>query len=345
MNDLYLIGNGFDLAHGLETSYQHFLLWYLKNSIQECNSSNEFSDKLISLKRDHYVWSGLKDCQSVKEILDDMSRMEFSIKFKYNFFEHLVCHCYQHKWVDIEHEYYTALVELSQKLRRNGVSRSNQVEKELGDLNKCFKVVKEKLIEYLCTIKITSELRNQEMQQILGINDKDILGRKLFVCFNYTHTVDKLYLKNTSFKDDVNYIHGELDDSSNPIIFGYSDNVDTEFGYMKELSNRDFLTNIKPLNFVTDNYRKVLDFIRSGNFVVKILGHSCGQSDRYILSKIFEHENCQGIEIYHYKNDFPEDDYREKKTEIFGHLKNKDINVLVSPFNRYNKMPQNPKKN
>ena len=172
-----------------------------------------------------------------------------------------------------------------------------------------------------------------------------LLGRKLFVCFNYTHTVDKLYLKNTSFKDDVNYLHGELDDSSNPIIFGYSDNVDTEFGYMKESSNRDFLTNIKPLNFVTDNYRKVLDFIRSGNFVVKILGHSCGQSDRYILSKIFEHENCQGIEIYHYKNDFPEDDYREKKTEIFGHLKDKDINVLVSPFNRYNKMPQNPKKN
>lgn len=27
MNDLYLIGNGFDLAHGLKTSYNDFLLW------------------------------------------------------------------------------------------------------------------------------------------------------------------------------------------------------------------------------------------------------------------------------------------------------------------------------
>ncbi len=33
MNKLLIIGNGFDLAHGLKTSYNHFLLWYLDQAI------------------------------------------------------------------------------------------------------------------------------------------------------------------------------------------------------------------------------------------------------------------------------------------------------------------------
>lgn len=28
MNRLVLIGNGFDLAHGLKTKYEHFIDWY-----------------------------------------------------------------------------------------------------------------------------------------------------------------------------------------------------------------------------------------------------------------------------------------------------------------------------
>jgi hypothetical protein len=30
MNKLVIIGNGFDLAHGLNTSYSHFIVWCLK---------------------------------------------------------------------------------------------------------------------------------------------------------------------------------------------------------------------------------------------------------------------------------------------------------------------------
>lgn len=31
MNRIILIGNGFDLAHGLPTSYRHFMDWYWDN--------------------------------------------------------------------------------------------------------------------------------------------------------------------------------------------------------------------------------------------------------------------------------------------------------------------------
>jgi len=30
MNKLIMLGNGFDLAHGLKTSYNDFILWYIK---------------------------------------------------------------------------------------------------------------------------------------------------------------------------------------------------------------------------------------------------------------------------------------------------------------------------
>lgn len=34
MNRLVIIGNGFDLAHGLKTSYADFLEWYKKDYIE-----------------------------------------------------------------------------------------------------------------------------------------------------------------------------------------------------------------------------------------------------------------------------------------------------------------------
>ena len=33
MNRIVLIGNGFDLAHGLKTSYADFIYWYWKRRI------------------------------------------------------------------------------------------------------------------------------------------------------------------------------------------------------------------------------------------------------------------------------------------------------------------------
>jgi hypothetical protein len=245
--------------------------------------------------------------------------------------------------VDIEYEYYMALVGLSQKLRTQGVSRSEQVDKELDDLNKCFKLIKEKLIEYLSSIEITSDLRNQEMQQILGVNEKEILGRKLFVCFNYTHTVDKLYLKDTFFKEDINYIHGALADNSNPIIFGYGDEMASEYENIRELSNNGFLANMKPICSVTDNYQQIMNFIDSGNFTVKVLGHSCGRSDRYLLNPIFEHVNCRSIRIYHYETTSDErNDYLNKRQEISRHLKGI---MKIAPFDKRSKIPQNTKRN
>ena len=52
MNRIILIGNGFDLAHGLKTSYADFIDWYWDKRISDLHSiySDESIDVLCAMK-------------------------------------------------------------------------------------------------------------------------------------------------------------------------------------------------------------------------------------------------------------------------------------------------------
>jgi len=50
INKLILIGNGFDLAHGLKTSFSHFLDDYEDTVIGNLTNSKEYSDEFIICK-------------------------------------------------------------------------------------------------------------------------------------------------------------------------------------------------------------------------------------------------------------------------------------------------------
>lgn len=51
MNRIILIGNGFDLAHGLPTSYGHFINWYWEQWLDVLKKSTlrKESDELCEL--------------------------------------------------------------------------------------------------------------------------------------------------------------------------------------------------------------------------------------------------------------------------------------------------------
>lgn len=59
MNRLVLIGNGFDLAHGLKTSYADFIYWYWKRRILSSYKvrSSEWDDGLCKLTYRKGLWS------------------------------------------------------------------------------------------------------------------------------------------------------------------------------------------------------------------------------------------------------------------------------------------------
>lgn len=124
MNRIVLIGNGFDLAHGLPTQYQDFIDWYWKQCIDKLKSTyaDTYTDDLctflIKETTTYSTWvlffytKGLftKDIP-YKEFLEETKDQQvFSIS-QSPFFER-ICKCIETKnWVDIENEYYELLKE------------------------------------------------------------------------------------------------------------------------------------------------------------------------------------------------------------------------------------------
>ena len=123
MNKLIIVGNGFDLAHGLKTSYKDFIEWYLEkiiNSIKESigsKKSNEINNELLRIK----INPNKYDNDYVKhEILTEINTREISSPM--TFLYHLqwkrlvaldlssllirITKCLETKnWVDIEYDY------------------------------------------------------------------------------------------------------------------------------------------------------------------------------------------------------------------------------------------------
>lgn len=160
MNRIIIVGNGFDLAHGLNTSYRDFINWYWKQcgyNLLHC-SEKEMSDGLCSFKvkdrenafslamafqgwryrRDNpfFKWN---EIDALNAAVNDRDYCDFSIISP--LFQR-ICKQMSFGWVDIENEYYSMLVECKGK------------KDELEKLNKDFAVIQRLLIEYLLSVQL-----------------------------------------------------------------------------------------------------------------------------------------------------------------------------------------------
>jgi len=323
MNRLVLIGNGFDLAHGLKTSYADFINWYWAQwgELLRCHAKwmeeDEFCSfslsKSIGLGGWYLVWShryGLFNPTAqeiVKIAKNDTGLCEF--KYKSPFFERINKQIESKGWVDIENEYYSMLVQ----------------EKDYGDrvktLNKQLDFLREKLIEYLniengkgCMSndeikdKIYRPIKEREIAIAHGTIHKNLSPENvLLLNFNYTNT-PQMYVGGNA---NVNYIHGMLKYPQS-VIFGYGDELDENYKKLQNLNDNECLRNIKSIRYLElDCYRNILRFIESAPFQICIMGHSCGNSDRTLLNTLFEHRNCVSIKPYYYQKDDGSDNYNE----------------------------------
>lgn len=86
--------------------------------------------------------------------------------------------------------------------------------------------------------------------------------------------------------------------------------MDDDYRNIENLQDNEFLENIKSMRyFETGNYRAMLDFIESQPYQIFIMGHSCGNSDRTLLHKLFEHRNCFSIKAFYHQRKDGTDDY------------------------------------
>lgn len=363
INRLILIGNGFDLAHDMKTSYTDFLLGYFGKCWEEAKrkqifsnefpDENTFSNELITITYDRYkiLYTNpfekyeLKDLSDlkglIKSIHDAKVRKTINLKFKSEFFKSLVGEMCDKNWVDIENQYYNLLT----KIIREQSSLKNQSQESyissINNLNIEFEIIKQELEQYLTSIEISEE--NNKITEYLyetpiSLYGKETegleLGQLLFLNFNYTQTTNN-YLKSNT---DIIHIHGELNNKENPIIFGYGDERDETYELLEKANIPEVFTHIKSFDyFKTDNYSRLLAFLES-EFDVYIMGHSCGLSDRTLLSTIFEHKNCRFIKVFYYDN--PEN-YRKTTYEISRHFTGKaEMRKKVLDITKCKPMPQ-----
>ena len=121
MNRIILVGNGFDLAHNLRTSYKHFIEWYWDEwllKLRTCND-NTISNHLCSFTINNrpgswqsFFYHNPNFFKSSKGY-DIVGKMMKDDLFKVTIcpFLNIICTSIDKKnWVDIENEYYLCLL-------------------------------------------------------------------------------------------------------------------------------------------------------------------------------------------------------------------------------------------
>ena len=174
MNRLVIIGNGFDLAHGLPTSYKDFINDFWRNFKNNCDSElykeiilthdsysnyykyyneiNNFEDFKSNLSEycNEYKYKFNED--TLISLTDNTLIGEKIFEFKSNFFKQ-INQKNSLNWVDIENEYYRQLKKIINS-KCLDVSKSieywqNEQKIQVSELNKEFEYVKKLLEKYL----------------------------------------------------------------------------------------------------------------------------------------------------------------------------------------------------
>ena len=279
-NKLILIGNGFDLAHGLKTSYKNFLDWYMCEAFHKFIENKYYKDFLIEIKNKHNGSTTYfeQKPKTFEEVLNFISISDLqSITYLSNFFKKLLDSYKANNWVDVERYYFGLL--------KTDFSNPNLTKKKevVYQLNCEFDFLITKLSNYIETInKVITEIpklkidsSKYDLNKVFTLTDHS--SQVKFLNFNYTET---LYTKRYAKKGEIIHIHGRvLDIDRNPIIFGYGDESDPAYQNIEDSGENVYLEHIKSFGyFRTGNYHKLLSYIDSAPYVVYIIGHSCGLS-------------------------------------------------------------------
>lgn len=188
MNRFVLIGNGFDLAHGLKTSYSDFICWYLKKHlIKAINSPNiEQGDSLITFKALNYLKLTHDDFLKLKEdalkavensSFDELMRSRYidwnldneidtssnfgneeskiQATYKSVFFKELFK---EQKWTDVERFYFEFLLKKFNNSKTKVFNKGSGSIRDLGFIksfekfNREFDKLKSELTQYISEI-------------------------------------------------------------------------------------------------------------------------------------------------------------------------------------------------
>lgn len=213
MNRLVIIGNGFDMAHGLKTSYKDFINWYWEQRLNALLTENSAvsEDCLCKLEirntRDCASWFSYFFSHSWRDVitrewkcppLDIINFFknnpdDFSVTFS-SFFETIMQSIETRGWVDIENDYY-------QLLKR--CAENDKCDFSVKELNEQLLFLQSKLVEYLRTLTGILPISNilNAIKDNICIEDLSIKGKAL------AKIIDDGIVFDTNSFDDNRYMN------------------------------------------------------------------------------------------------------------------------------------------
>lgn len=348
MNRLIIIGNGFDLAHGLKTSFKDFIANYFYKVLLEFKKKYHYHDVLLTVKN----LEGNIVIETLRASTDPIGYIQYlrnskkiDLQIHSIFFDRVFNKVTTLNWVDIEVEFYKTLVYYK---KNRG---------QIDPLNHQFTYLKYHLFDYLKEqeIKFKEGMISKRIMDLFTgpinykemITDKEYEGQipnKYYVLnFNYTNICEKYINKlKGDYNISINYIHGGLDGVNGNPIFGFGDEFDNSYKEIEDLNDNKYFKHIKSFEYSKNqNYYELIRFTELEEFQVQIYGHSCGISDRTMLNSIFEHDHCKSIKVYYYGEDGDGDDFEDKIYNISRHFKDKTLlRKKVVPLDLCLPMPQ-----
>lgn len=321
MTKLFLIGNGFDISHGLKTKYEHFKKYLLRKhpeiSMDEFVTPTANYDKDGGISYDEVeVLSMLFSLITSAEYSAHRASKDKSIK-------------YNGEWNEIEKS--LGLLDFSEAF-----DFIDDVLDEDGDVN-LFKTsnvnediaaglviptitIQKYFTEWINSINLDSVEPKLDFKKLISQDD-------LFLTFNYTDTLQEVY---DISDDNICHIHGRQNEE---IFFGHGNTQNYYEVYMqKNIGSEYSLTKIdnqlrKQTQVALENNYDFFEQLESNNInKIYSYGFSFSGVDAIYIEEIFQRINTQNV-IW-YLNDFDKNIIGNQ----INHLKNLGFNGHFNTF-------------
>lgn len=262
MNKLVIIGNGFDLAHGLPTSYKDFVNDFWKN-LSSC-AQNQIYREVVEVNLDLDLLPKISNFQEFKDYLINLSKIDDNnkysetpltlniqkknhpnlicwFKFKNAFFE-IICNRSIKNWVDIEKLYYEDVKSIYEEKKRLGDSDKTKSDAYQGirKLNQEFEQVKN-LLEHYLSQRVKNTYEWDRVQKINESYTSIYTSLTPISIFNKEHNISKEFTKQEDrdsiekiFESQENGDHEKYRVSTCLVNFNYTPTLSTYFNDIKK---------------------------------------------------------------------------------------------------------------
>lgn len=335
--NILVIGNGYDLAHGLNTKYDDFIK-FIKDKAYDKYPDNENAAKIkriVGNEKNGFINYFLAYTNEVPGWVD----LERLIKEIIEQFQTLFVnyHHYVSGGIFVSTKMTSALFDVLMKFKmvKNETTRGSEKNFLIEEYSEKYGLAKQGIIKklrkeldnlidaleayFMLELEVNPIESKAAIRQIAEINPKYVIS------FNYTNLY-KLYGIN---EEDVYHVHGKLGSKPNNMVLGFNDDdpENLDFIYFEKYFQRIQ----KWTGYINDerfSYKDESGVTHRGGMIVHFYGHSMDETDKDLIQKI---DSLSKKLVIYYLN---QEDYEKKVInliKIFG----KDVatkNIQVGKF-------------